>query len=142
MRFSIRETVFSNKPVANPLIFVLTIEAKKHRLFALQMIEKENHDVGTLQIIRIQGGPIFPFVNDRSFGGVVFALCRHVIASAPGSSAVCQGVNAFLQHHVMTPAITFVHSNDDMFDRVRPGAALETQISSRRRLFDQMARAD
>ena len=84
MRFSIRETAFSNEPAADSLIFILTIEVKKHRFFALQMSEKEDHDFGTLQIIRIQGGPIFPFVNDRSFGRVVFALRRQVIAPASG----------------------------------------------------------
>jgi len=67
------------------------------------MIEKENHDVGTLHIIRIQGGPIFPFVNDCSFDRVVFALFRQVIAPLFCSSAIRQGVDAFLQHHVMTP---------------------------------------
>jgi len=100
------------------------------------MIEKENYDVGALQIIRIQGGPIFPFVNDRSFGGVVFALCRHVIASAPAFERRLPGLECVPSAPCHDPAITFVHSNDDMFDRVRPSAALETQISSRRRLFE------
>ena len=141
MRFSIRETVFSNKPVANPLIFVLTIEVKKYRFFALQMIEKENHDVGTLQIIRIQGGPIFPFVNDRSFGGGRLRLlpaCHRFCARLERRLLGRECVPSAPCHD---PAITFVHSNDDMFDRVRPSAALETQVSSRRRLFDQMAPA-
>src|SRR5262245_25199338 len=84
MRFSIRETAFSNEPVTDSLIFNLKIQGKKEQLFCFEMSEKEDHDFGTLQIIRIQGGPIFPFVNDRSFGGVVFALRRQVIAPASG----------------------------------------------------------
>src|SRR5262245_16034596 len=131
MRFSIREMAFSNKPVVDPLIFVLTIEVKEHRLFALQMIEKENHDVGTLQIIRIQGGPIFPFVNDRSFGGGRLRLVpachryfvrleRHLPRRECVSSAPCHD-----------PAITISYLPKRAFcDRARRARSVSTQVST------------
>ena len=89
------------------LILVRRIEIKKPRLFRLQMSEKEPDDIGAAQVIWVQGGPIFPFVNDGSFDRVVFALFRHLIALGSGSSAIRQRMNGFLQHHVMHSAITF-----------------------------------
>ena len=76
------------------------------RLFRLQMSEKEPDDIGAAQVIWVQGGPIFPFVNDGSFDRVVFALFWHLIALGSGSSAIRQRMNGFLQRHVMHSAIT------------------------------------
>src|SRR5262249_49786880 len=131
MRFSIRETAFSNEPVTDSLIFILTIEVKKHRLFALQMSEKEDHDFGLCRSSP-QGGPIFPFVNDRSFGRVVFALRRQVIAPASGSERHLPGRERVPSAPCHDPVKALLLTYD-MLDRLGPSAALQTQISSSRR---------
>ena len=122
MRFSIRETAFSNKPVADSLIFILTIEVKKHRLFALQMSEKKDHDFGTLQIIRILPIREWPLVwqgrlrlaptGHRS--GVW--LERHLPGRERVPSAPC---------HDPAKALLLTY---DMFDRVGQSAALHTDL--------------
>jgi hypothetical protein len=69
------------------------------------MGKKERVGTGIRQVIRIQGGPIFPLMNDRTPGVTTHSpfVWSFFASHSAGSGMISQGLHSLDQHHSPTP---------------------------------------
>jgi len=93
------------QPRRDRLPLVVRQKIEKLGLFLLQVGKEERVSAGIRQVVRIQGGPIFPFVNDRPSGVTTDSpFLRSFFAShSAGSGMIAQGLHSLDQHHSPTP---------------------------------------